>query len=212
MSNFIRGVFCLAPYPFEFKKVSDLFTTLRKSGIRLYPQNTDTVTGSAAILKQITDGFAREGYLKIDLQWELRETIYKAHFEFTGKHDFRKFVFCVDEQAFLPGNNISYVPADDPIFESYKRAIVIIIKSLRPNLGVIDYENDFLCGPDSPMSSWGNYIPFSIQGSTIDRIKSIVSDYTVIDDAGILTFIHPLQANQAWTEQHKELQSILIGL
>jgi hypothetical protein len=135
-----------------------------------------------------------------------------------GINKFSTFFFDVDENIFLPGRQIAYSPNQDAIFVQYKHILGQIIRGINPIIGEIDYDADLICallGNKYPYSiaSWGNYFSSKwlilLSPESIGELLDIVDEVIPIDDMGVLTFIHPMQANRAWSNRHKKVEEII---
>jgi hypothetical protein len=90
-----------------------------------------------------------------------------------------------------------------------------VIRYVDPEIGIIDYEAELLCSElhTTPLADWGNYFPkrFLKLLSSKERklLPQVVDEFLQIDNLGVLTFIHPLMANQAWSDRHAKLDKLI---
>jgi hypothetical protein len=109
----------------------------------------------------------------------------------------------VDEGLFLNGLKVSYYPNDDPLYVAYKSLLEVFIKQVKPFIGVIDWDADLLCPnlEKNSFAAWGNYLSYRFLENWSKKekefIQEIVDEMSVIDDAGILIFNHPLGYSEA---------------
>jgi len=149
--------------------------------------------------------------------WNTENDLYAARlFQLYSTHSkSTMFSFDVDSLLFLPENKIIYSPGNELDFQNYKLLLSDIINYLLPAIGVVDYDADLLCG-DLQLESligWGNYFSNDlISTMSVEEINILhvnVEELNQIDSHGILTFLHPLMANRAWTNRHKILESLM---
>lgn len=113
------------------------------------------------------------------------------------------------------GSALSYRPGGEDWFGAYQQILVDLIRQTKPGPGMLDYDADLLCNSADTRSfvSWGNYFPASL----LDRLSSaertlffrLVDSALPVGDLGVLTFIHPLMANQAWSDRHAKLERLV---
>ena len=148
-----------------------------------------------------------------DSQYERQGRLLQSLYEAQGK----TFYFDIVWDVFLPGEVTEFVPErDTALFTQYLDLILKIIQHLNPLVGVIDTEADLICGDLSQQEfviGWGNYFSKAfLHGWTQSdwwSLQQAVDIYLPINKKGVLTFIHPLAANQAWTPRHELVQSLV---
>jgi hypothetical protein len=119
----------------------------------------------------------------------------------------------IDENIFLPSNNIEFCPNANSTFDDYKKILARVIERTKPLIGLVDYDVDLVDYFISSLSPhWGNFLPESwyVQWSEEDKQKmfQLIDEYQFIKECGLLVFIHPLKANQAWSEKHELLAQL----
>jgi hypothetical protein len=128
------------------------------------------------------------------------------------------FAFDLVSNYFLPVDKTLYSPNGDPKFFYYKELLVQLLSDLNPKIGVIDFDADLICselktGFQGTIASWGNYFPLQWINSLPDEVKrnllSVVDESLEVNGMGLLTFIHPLKANQGWGSKHEQLDEII---
>lgn len=200
MVNFIRACFCLNQN-LDFIVLNKLLEVLAQHDCHAIG-STETNFGV---------------WVEQKMEWTIRNKPQKARlFQLSQNHGGYSLVsFDIDEFLLLPESKISYRPDSDPLFAAYKTIIVDLIKQLKPRIGLIDYEADLLCTeiPSITLASWGNFFPYDfLKLWSLDErnmLTQLVDELIPIDEFGLLTFIHPLLANQAWSERHEQLERII---
>jgi len=161
-----------------------------------------------------------EIWVEQELEWSLSGIKYAARFRqaYFRNADCSIFTFALDSAIFLPRDKIVYSPIGDPKFLIFKDILSQLIIDLKPTIGVIDYEADLICSElktefKGTIASWGNYFPIKWIDSLTNDVKqnllSAVDETLAIPNIGLLTFIHPLKANQAWGCKHERLEDII---
>lgn len=235
MPNFIRAVFCLHDTLQERHQLVSLLAKLKELHCDVSTVELDWISGQVIVNEeriQISPGDAAglsdtqlgerlsawlscPGYLRIKLEWKVSSENYTAFIE---KKSSGSIVFGTDEQVFLPSRSVSFVPGHTGAgtFGEYKKLIAQFVLRLRPRLGLIDYDCDYLCnveGLHQRIASWGNYLPNTLlnqwAGDDISQLRHIADEFHRIEEQGVLIFIHPLTANQNWTVRHEQLESLM---
>lgn len=164
--------------------------------------------------------YNEENWTEQELYWGLFDVKWAARFRqvYFRNASCTTFAFDLDSNFFLPGANTLYSPNGDPKFLHYKNLLSQLIMGLKPSIGEIDYEADLICSELTPrfqdaIACWGNYFP-SMWINTLDKevkghLLRVVDETHEVDGIGMLTFIHPLKANQAWGSQHEQLDGII---
>jgi hypothetical protein len=169
-------------------------------------------------LAQLADWLATTEYFQIGLAWRIDGKLYSTGISQSSHHKNEPIhlEFGVEEGVFLPGRSTEFTPNQNPIFERFKQLLVEIIKHTKPTIGVINYEADLLCTTPTIYDSfagWGNYFSQSILSQwSLNDLKlmlQLADEHIQIDSFGILMFIHPLAANQAWSERHQKVLELL---
>lgn len=235
MNNFIRACFCISSIQSEnfyylLKTLDDLnckynYWKLGSISGYLLPEKK-----TISIEEQVVEGnfnpeksqrfaewLATPGHLNLIFHWKVNEKLYIVRLLKNSSDDNQIFMsFDIEENIFFKENEIEFVPNDDTIFKHFKQIIIQILHHTKPNIGVIDYEADLICtslGQNSYLASWGNYFSQFIfeQLTTEERqqLLQTVDEHIQVKDLGVLTFIHPLAVNQAWTTRHKQLEMFL---
>lgn len=154
------------------------------------------------------------------LLWSLLGTNWAARFRQVNfqSEDCTTFALDLDSNIFLPGSQIFYSPNGDPKFLHYRNLLAQLLTYLNPIIGKIDYDADLICsesktGVKSTIASWGNFFPLKWLNSLDDEVRTnlvnVVDEYLEVNCLGILTFIHPLKSNQAWSSKHERLDKII---
>jgi hypothetical protein len=235
LPNFIRAVFCLHDASQEYHQLASLLAELKDLDCNISTVKPDWVSGQVIVdeeriqispedtvglsntqlNEQLGTWLSCPGYLRINLEWKVNTENYAAFIE---KKSSGSIVFGIDEQAFLSSRRVSFVPGHSGAgtFGEYKRLITQFILQLRPRLGLIDYDCDYLCnaeGLHQRRASWGNYLPNTLlnrwAGDDISQLHHIADEFHQIEELGVLIFIHPLMANQNWTVRHEQLESLM---
>ncbi len=170
-------------------------------------------------LQQLAEQLATKGYAIVELAWRMGERLYNARLLQISHDDqtTQRITFEISEHVFLPPGRRAYTPEHDPTFEQFRLIMVELIKHIRPTIGNIDYEADMLCDPPretGSVASWGNYFSQCLldqwSHNDVESLLQTVSDYTRIEDNGILTFLQPLtDPHEAWTARHQAVAAIL---
>lgn len=200
MANYIRACFCIDQY-LDLSGLHKLLELL--SHYDCYPIGSPRMN--------------IDRWMDQKLEWNIQNEPQKARlFQLSSANDGLSLIsFDIDEFLLLPERKISYEANQDPLFAVYKLIIIDLIKHLMPNIGMIDYDADLLCNEISTMSlaAWGNFFSYDYLNSWKPEertlLTQLVDEFISIDEFGILTFIHPLMANQAWSERHEHLERLI---
>jgi hypothetical protein len=203
MSNYIRACFCL-PEVLQESHLKELL-----SQIKVFEcVSNDEPT--------FNEGYWLEQKLLLNTSsgnWEAR--FLQIYF---GVDKYSTLFFDVDENIFLPGRKNAYSPDQDPVYIQYKFILRQIVQSIKPKIGEIDYDADLICallGNQYPYSiaSWGNYFSSEwinlLSPESRNRLFDNVDEVIPIENIGFITFIHPMEANRAWSIRHKMLEEII---
>jgi hypothetical protein len=200
MANFIRAVFCIQ-HLLDFQGLQQFLETLAPYGCD--PVGAPTSDGD---------------WVEQKLAWRVQDAFWTCRllqFSF-GSGSGAVLSFDIDESLpFQMPGALSVRPGGEPWFEAYQQMLVRLIRQIEPTLGMLDYEADLLCGQAhaQPFASWGNYFPAWLLNrlSTAERSQlfRLVDEALPVDDLGVLTFIHPLMVNQAWSDRHVRLDRLV---
>jgi len=236
-SNFVRACFCI-PHGITADEFYALLDGLQEfdctynvsvrgqvSGFLLETGEQIVVTNaspyaasSSAELHRIAQWLAVPGYIDVTLGWRVEGVTYIARVlqNWPEAGRVRSVSFDVQEAAFFPGSALEFVPNRGVLFETYRRMIIELIRYLRPALGAIDYEADLLCNDmrrARSFVSWGNYLADDLLDAWPDASRlafmQLVDECYPLSQLGILTFLHPLRVNQAWTSRHEKIEALL---
>lgn len=237
MSNYIRACFCTSRNV-QFSQWYNLLVGLTRqnctfncdlpgevSGYLFQHEQTITVHEAQRDplpdlrrLIPIAEWLSEPGYLTVNFGWDLGEqvihtTLLQAWIDI---HKSRAISLNVDDSVFLSATELAYTPNRDPKFDKYKMLIQQVISHLQPDIGMIDYEADLLCeslNTHDSIVGWGNFFSTQVLSAwareDIAQLHQIVDEYISFDTVGLLTFIHPLQFNQAWTGKHEAVHQLL---
>jgi hypothetical protein len=203
MSNNIRACFCL-PEILQETHLRKLLSEIKV--LNCIPIGEQIYNEGYWIEQKLNWTFGGESWAASFIQINYRSNSYST------------FTFDLDAESFLPKGRIAYHPGIDPKFAQYKNLLIQIIQLIYPRFGEIDYEADLICselGDQYPynIASWGNYFPsFWINGLDLEvknKLFDIVDEIIPIDNLGFITFIHPMEANRAWSNRHKRLEDII---
>lgn len=224
MSNFIRACFCINDIVPD-TAFDDLFKTLDLLDCKLSTEQNPFIKGveldsnsNLANLEQVVDWLSNPGYLNISLVLTQNNKPYETRIvqRWQGNTEPRFLSFDLEDTVFLPEATIEFTPNNDVSFEKLKQILIGLVRYLKPFFGAIDYEADLECGPlkqYKSIVSWGNYFSSSILNkwpqNELEELLQIPNESLKIDDLGLLTFIHPLTVNQAWTNRHEEMQFLI---
>ena len=218
MSNHVRADFCLSQTR-DKEQLIQWFLALEALGCHmLTPDAASDVAGFEQAVQQLLTPL----YANIEFQWYINGQTYEARImQIWHPPKPIDISFDVAEEAFFGGYGrslIEYIPKnpdDHNLFQRYKQLIMAAIQYLNPNIGLIDYEMDIVCGDTENRkfeASWGNYLAASAleqwDPNDLDLLKQTVDEAIWIDERGLLSFIHPLVANQAWTSRHFKVQEL----
>ncbi len=238
MGNYIRACFCSTHF-IPAASFYDLLKTLSFFDCKYNVWKIGVISGYLSLTKQelsvegveldndsnqiklqeLSKWMSTPGYLTVKLDWMLNGKFYEARIvqSWHNETESRFLSFDIDETVFLPGSDLEFVPNDTIFFEKFKQILIEFVRYLRPFFGSIDYEADIQCEAlekHSPIISWGNYFSQSmLKGwfqNNVNSLSQIPNESLQIDELGILTFIHPLTVNQAWTDRHKKMQSLIV--
>jgi hypothetical protein len=155
------------------------------------------------------------------VDWHIHRQIYEARImQIWHPPDPIDISLDVADEAFFGGyGQIEYTPSDptdNTLFQGYKQLVVAMIQALNPAVGLIDFEMDIICfviENKEFATHWGTYLSASTlerwAPNDLDLLRQTVDEAIWIDERGLLTFIHPLAYNQAWTDKHIEVQQLL---
>lgn len=236
MSNYIRACFCIN-YSIQVVQFYDLLKALESLDCRYnfwipgfisgYLSSRDQELSVRELsldqdpnptkLWQIADWLATPGHLNIGMACRIDDKLYEARLLQSWNFGERMSLsFDIADIVFLPGRSVEFIPNGNVSFDWFKQIIIQFINYIKPIIGVIDYEADLLCASSekySSLASWGNYFSQSVleqwTQNDVKTLLQVVSESTEINNLGVLTFIHPLAANQAWTGRHQEVQTLL---
>ena len=169
-------------------------------------------------VREVAEKMVHPGHLDVNFLWHVGERTHGARFLQTiwpGRR-FRSLSLDVDEFAFFPNpGDIRFDSVESKAFQSFKLALTEVVKHLDPIVGIVDFEADLLCEAPKlnlPLVSWGNYLPWSIlnrwRPGDVANLLETVDLAIEIDDVGLLFYIFPLAANQAWTGRHIQIQEL----
>lgn len=237
MSNYVRACFCIPSLTnpsnlynllLALAENNCTYNTWIRGSVQGYQTRSDRaidiheievdLTPSSAKMLRIAEWLAEPGYVTVKLGWKTDSNIYETEIIQIWREESvgRSIRLCIEEDAFLPNNLTEFTNLDSNLFRDYKKLVGDFIKHTSPTLGMIDYEADLLCEPINPMASlvsWGNFYSNEYlaqwTSNNINKIVQIVDESQTINNIGLLTFIHPLQANQAWTTRHEQVYKIL---
>lgn len=201
----------------EIEQLEALIWFLHSSNCRLVGQD---ITADA--FHQIAESMLTPMYAEAEFEWHTNQLAYSTRLlQIWHPPEPADLNFAVSDDAFFGKTGrslIEFEPNDaDRLarFASYKDLIIGLIRYLKPSAGLIDYEMDVVCyniESGKFAASWGNYLTLSAldrwHPNDVDMLTQQVHDATWIDGLGLLTFIHPLAANQAWTERHIQVQQL----
>ncbi len=239
MSNYIRSDFCIdgSVEPIGFLRLlRDLqllgcsYTSWEAedgrgqvpTGDAHLPEERLSTAPDRGPLEGLAELLARPGYRIIKITLQTGEGACGARLLQIWGSGFpkRRISFDVEEGIFLPGRTVSFTPRSNAVFGRFKQILTRIAVHLQPTSGVIDYDADFLCDELSTARAcrsfvhWGNYYSHALlrhwPREAVAKLLAMVDEFTVIDDLGVLTFLHPLAANQAWTSRHENVLALLI--
>lgn len=237
MTNYVRAQFCVE-HPLRQNQFGRLLRALDRLGCACSDAEQSTVDGwlepdnyllavkaPARVDRSFPFGWqqpaarlAAPGFARIALSWRVEGRQVQAGLEaWHGLSDSRgRISFNVGEAAFLEGA-IEFAPgAKDHVFSAFKQIVVELVAHIRPLIGAIDYEADLLCETLSQtrsLVSWGNFFSRAwLEWWSAEDVQTLchaVDEWLEVDDLGVLTFIHPLAANQAWTARHQQVDALL---
>lgn len=237
MGNYVRACFCV-DHLVQAAQFNDLFEALESleckynfwtighiSGHLLLSNQTVSVKehglghdASPERLQQIAGWLAVPSSLRVELGWSIGNKLYSARvMQAWHSENERRFISLdIEEKAFFPKKAIKFIPQNDVVFENFKQAVIQVIIHIDPTAGVIDYEADLDCEmltQYGSLVSWGNYFRSSALSQWSSNDLSIllesVDESFQINKLGMLTFIHPLVVNQAWTSRHERVRTLL---
>ena len=235
MSNLVRANFCCQPLT-SAESNYNLLLNLQKLGF-LYggtmsgwsaPTETDySSTGylydhwDVEAAREVAEKLTIPGHQDIELQWRIEQRTYKTSIlklVFPGCRLWR-ISLDVDDTAFFPKrDDIRFYSLSTATFMSFESAIIEMVKHLKPSIGVVDREADVICEKPTghwALVHWGNYLPWSVLNTwrpqDVSTLLEAVDYVTRLDDLGLLFFIRPLAANQAWTEKHEKVHQLYVG-
>ncbi len=183
MTNYIRACFC-RERPLDFSDLKKLERILKNFGFHFIDQ---------PLMNQ-------EQWIEQPLIWKILNQNWLARLFQISPNQLTNSMISIDVDSllFLPERKISYHPIGDPLFDTYKYLLVDLIEELRPFVGLIDYDEDLVCGElrSNSFMAWGNYLSSQfLETWTSDEVKllrALVDEYIKIEEVGILTFNHPL--------------------
>lgn len=204
----------------EKEQLIQWFLSLESSGCQLVVPGA---TSSTDRFGQVIHQLLTPRYAAIKCHWHINEQAFETQILQTWHPPGPvNLSFGVAEEAFFGGTGrslIEYTPSntnDHQLFQSYKQLIITAIQYLNPAAGLIDYEMDIICQAIENrtfMASWGNYLSAHTleqwDANELDILRQTVDEAIWVDGRGLLAFIHPLAANQAWTSRHIEVQQLL---
>jgi hypothetical protein len=237
MANYVRSEFCV-DHSIQKAQFHQLLQELDRLGCRYNVWEKGTVTGylepgnqslehreqvldtssCPSKLQQLASWLAPPGFVDITLGWQVGEQHFLARLmKWKYRSDIAERIsFAVDDSAFL-NHSIEFTPdSGDHVYSRFKRIVIEIIKQIRPLVGAIDEEADLLCdtlNQSHSVVSWGNFFSYSLleqwSEGELRVLRQTVDEYVQVDSLGVLTFIHPLAANQAWDVRHERIDAIL---
>lgn len=200
MTNYIRACFCL-PSQLGINELSGLLEVLAKHNFNELDMPS----------------FNQDIWIEQRMVWRTQVGAVEARlFQLSLGQDKRNmFSFDIDSLLFLPESTIAFNHSENPEFNNYKDALSNVIKLIKPEFGLIDYDADLLCDEAllSSLAAWGNFLTKDLIESFSSKEREIlfntVDEIFPVDSLGVITFIHPLKANQSWSENHEKLDKIL---
>jgi hypothetical protein len=231
--NFVRAVFCRLTNLSKPDHVMGFFADLKQFGFEISRDDISGRrfhnTGEFPVSKLLADfkGQERQDYqiaiclrdyyfLEINMKWRFEDQEYPAMLEKKIIQDVTIFSLGVDEDAFFPPGQVVASLNDSLKFDTFRSVLSSLVSHLQPYIGFVDIECDYLCelsGESETFAYWGNFfsVNFLDTWNQADRslLKQVVDQYFIIDDAGVLAFLQPLIANQAWTKNHEDLHSLI---
>jgi hypothetical protein len=234
MANYVRAEFCVdgaisksyyRSFLEELDQLDCKYNVWRtgkvvgalETGRQLLETNEQTVEKVASnTFRQLAEWLVTSRYLSIGLDWLVDGKLYLANVTKIKYSNRVGISFAIDDTAFL-GQLVEYTPKDNDVaYDKLKDIIICIVSKMAPLIGVIDEEADLLCDvltQSVSLASWGNYFSNSLltrwHQDDVEDLLRIVDEYTWINGSGLLTFIHPLAENQAWTARHKRMHILL---
>lgn len=156
-------------------------------------------------LVSIADLLSSLDSARIAFGWKVGSASYSADLlkDFRYNQSTGRFVLAMEEKAFLSPSSPVFEPRfqarQNSTFIKYKEILSALIRTVRPFIGTIDYESDLSCDEFDQyggIASWGNFVAFSLLRRLSNEDQQLlytgVDDFVMIDDIGVLTFIHPL--------------------
>jgi len=235
--NFVRANFCV-PAPTAPANFYQLFKDLHFQGCCYNQFLLGTVSGYLSSVNrslnttetvlsigfddgkigQISDYLSVPGYLTITLQWQVDAVSYVARIVKISRPEEQifRFAFELEEKFFFDGDAIELSNWNTWRIQQYEAMIVAILRNVSPVWGVIDYESDLDCteieaGPS--LVSWGIFLSQPLVNNWASdkfvKLPTYVDRFIPLNELGILLFLYPLRANQAWTERHESLKHFL---
>lgn len=203
MINRVRACFCL-PNIIDEDHLRILLQNLERFGIN----------------RNGTLDYYKNLWSEQKLIWNISDKSWEASIlQLTSeKKPYSTFSFNLDASYFIPDGKITYFPDNDPLFINYKNILVYILIQITPLIGEIDFDADLICSELSQeypykIASWGNYFSFNmmsnIEFNYIKSLTDICDEIIPIESYGYLTFIHPMDANRAWSNKHEKLEKII---
>lgn len=234
MPNYIHAEFCIY-HPVGSRELYELLEAIQNSGCHFksytaspiyweepadtsQPVNSDTNIGSWGL----AEAFVKSSNATVEFDWSVSGDTYLVNLHYWNQENrWIRLALNFEERIFLPGSRIEFTPAlDDELFMSFKRLLIELIRYTRPDIGVVDYDADLLCGDLNYSGSvvhWGNYFPFPflnrLSEQNVQLLLSTVSEYQEMESLGIPTFIHPLvfpyHINQEWMERLQRVHELI---
>lgn len=174
-------------------------------------------------LKRLAELLTTPGYQMIDFGYRAAGKVYFARImhAWDQQNKRRRISFDIEDRIFLPSGVIEYEPENnDTAFESLKLLLARVISHIQPAFGGVDSECDYLGDAHNPsdlrwLVQWGSYFSDSIinqwSKAAVATLLQTANEHIKIKNIGILTFIHPLATNQAWTRRHEIIYSLLMN-
>lgn len=196
MSNYIRACFCTNSDVNEkiFSSITNSFLTM------------DCVMAGDL---NITENCFRQ---ELNLAFETEE--FNSRLLSIGDRKKNNFVsFDIDSNIFLL-DKIAYFPNNEVKFHKYKLLLLKIVEILTPSFGIIDYEADLICSEvqNSIKFNWGYFISYKsfnfVDELDIKEVFSLLDEYNIIKNIGILAFKHPLGVSEITNDERKFIWKI----
>jgi len=220
MDNYIRACFCSEIDNSESYYL--LLTGLNSSGCTISSEDSPYIypyrKNDAEISRKPSNlalFLSRANFFSIKFDCSFSDKVYDGRLMQIESGKEKSIRFDIQDNIFLQKNKSeAYVNTNSLQFRQYIRIVTVLIKVLNPSFGQIDFDADWFCsgevGKSNYMVGWGTYVSFSALNITLEQMLMFLNETTdffvVINDTGVLFFINPLAANQAWTHRHETAQ------